>query len=130
MMIGPAPMIMMEWMSVRLGIGYSPDEDAIFERIPAIRFLPWRQCACGIIRFVCDVRSPSGLALRPLFDHFDKAMKQVVTVARPGTGLGMILHTECRPVGTRQPLVRTIEQRDMCRGHRRRQRVQVHGKAM
>src|SRR4051794_32293465 len=57
-------------------------------------------------------------AMHPaLFHQSDETIEQVTDVMRPGTGLGMPLEAERRPVGAAETLQAAIEQGDMRHFH-------------
>src|SRR5450631_4590576 len=89
MMIGPAPMIRMLWMSVRLGM---------------TGCLPFRRLLLGRI-------AAAGIRLHALDHEVHEVLEQQAQIMRPGAGLGMPLKAEGRPVGARAPLQRAVEQR-------------------
>ena len=95
MTIGPAPMIRIEWRSLRLGM-----------RAPAL-----------------------GVAAR-LFHQADEAVEQVADVVRPGRGFRVALEAERGLVDVGQALQRAVEERDVRRPQRRRQRLRVDREAV
>jgi hypothetical protein len=60
----------------------------------------------------------------------DEAVEQVADVVRPGRGLGVALEAERRLVDVRQALQRAVEQRDVGRPERRRQRLRIDREAV
>src|SRR3954462_1468040 len=64
--------------------------------------------------------------LLPFAHQPDKAVEQIMAVARAGRAFRVILHREHRPVLEREAAVRAVEQRDVRLLGFRRQRVRIH----
>src|SRR5216683_7601128 len=101
MTIGPAPMMRMERISLRLGI---------------------ISLCCGIrccespppLRGRAGVGGNAPLSPR-LFHHRDEPSEEIVAVPRSRARLGMVLHGKDLLPFDAQPLVAAVEQRDMGR---------------
>src|SRR5450631_1141231 len=105
-MMGPAPIMRMLWRSVLLGM-----------ELPSSRFL-------------FDGIAVAGIRLDALDHQVHEMLEQQLQVVRTGTRLGMSLKTERRPVGARDALQRTVEQRAMRGPQVARQRGLVHRETM
>src|SRR5438093_747167 len=94
MTIGPAPMISIEWMSVRFAIELRGmrDEGGGMSRLRGFRL------------------HPSALSVRFLHQN-GKALEQVIDVVRSWARFRVALKTERRPVGQLEALQAAIEQR-------------------
>src|SRR6185312_13928812 len=107
MMIGPAPMIRMLWMSVRL-----PTRSAA-ARLAAQVFL--RQLQVG---------------LQPTQHEVIEALEQRPQVVRSGTRLRVPLEAEHRALPERDPLQRAVEQRAVRGLHALRERGLIDREAV
>src|SRR5262245_33293310 len=117
MTIGPAPMIMIERISVRLGIdsifGVIPAKAGIHRRTTALAD-KWAPAFAGATTgSAADTQEPGGHRALPRAHRGDEAVEQVAAVLRAGRGLGVVLHREDRLAGHRQAFERAVEQRDM-----------------
>src|SRR5882672_12020675 len=93
MMMGPAPMMRMLWMSVRLGMGA--------ERGPlALRHLATDRQARG-----------AQLCLEPPQHGVREGLEQRSHVVRTGTGLRVALEAEGHPIGARHALQAPVKKR-------------------
>src|SRR5213593_4212474 len=110
MMIGPAPMMRMLWMSVRFGIAARAKlhrNGAKYAKNTTQRFLcvPLRSLRlCGEAFLF-----PSRLGAR-LLHHAHEAIEQVGKVVRAGACFRMSLEAERRFVGQRNALQRAVEE--------------------
>src|SRR5438477_5962758 len=121
MTIGPAPMIMIERMSVRLGMVLIPTVIPAKAGIHAGTITvpdAWAPAFAGVTgrrarrRMRKTQRHREHRALSR-GHRSDEAVEQVVAVLRAGGGLGVVLHREDRLAGHRQAFERAVEQRDM-----------------
>src|SRR5499433_4071314 len=107
MMIGPAPMIRMLWMSVRFGTG-SPSARAL------------AQVLLGELQ----------LRLQAAQHHMIEALEERLQVVRPGARLRVPLEAERRVVGEGEALQAPVEERAVGRAHILRQRRLIDREAV
>src|SRR5438876_1106203 len=102
MTIGPAPMIRIDWMSLRRGMQEPREEnEASYFR-----------------------------SLGPTVDQIDEALEEIMTVLRAGRSLRMVLHREDRLALNLQPFVGIVEERDVRRSHAKRQGGRIDHEAV
>src|SRR6185437_3271519 len=129
MMIGPAPMIRMLWMSVLLGIAQTEGKQARSNGAVSGAFI---SCARAVsatgarrVRF-----GQPQLRLQASQHQMIEALEQRFQVVWPRTGFRVSLEAEHRLVLERESLQRAVEQRAVRRSHISRQGRLVHGEAM